>query len=114
MDGMTTQERYNDISERTGLSVDIIKRVLIAERESIVDTLKKGERSALIGRCVIRPELKSKLVIGGELRNYIDLKAEVASSLKSSLEEMGDFEISNEEMDNKQEGIRLRQIPSLI
>lgn len=115
MNGMTNQERYADISRISGLSEDIVKRVIAAERESILNSLKRGERAALIGRCVIRPEIKSKLVIGGTLKSYIDLKSEVTSSLKSSLEEMGSFEIADDNVENEHEsGIRLRQIPSLI
>ena len=115
MNGMTNQERYSDISRISGLSEDIVRRVIAAERESVLNSLKRGERAALIGRCLIRPEIKSKLVIGGSLKNYIDIKSEVTSSLKSSLEEMGSFEVIEDNMEYDNEpGIRLRQIPSLI
>ncbi len=115
MNGMTNAERYADISKISGLSEDIVKRVIAAERESILNSLKRGERAALIGRCVLRPEIKSKLVIGGTLKNYIDIKSDVTSSLKSSLEEMGSFEVIEDNISNEGEsGIRLRQIPSLI
>ena len=111
---MTTQERYEDIAKKSGLSVDIIKRVLIAERESVIESLKKGERATLVGRCAIKPEIKSKLVIGGKLEKYIDLKSEITPSLKTTLEELGEFEDSDLIDNYDDTGIRLRQIPSLI
>lgn len=114
MNGMTNQERYVDISKRSGLSVDIIKRVISAERDSVLESLKKGERAALIGRCVLRPEIKSKLVVGGDMVKYINIKSEVTSSLKSNLEDIGSFEVESGEDNSDMNGIRLRQIPSLI
>ena len=50
MVGMTTQDRLNDICEISGLSEDIVRRVFDAERQSIVKSLRKGERATLIGR----------------------------------------------------------------
>ncbi|MBO5388684.1 MAG: hypothetical protein J6A59_11190 [Lachnospiraceae bacterium] len=57
MEGMTTQERYNDICKICGLSEDIVRRVLNAERQSVANSLKRGERATLVGRVTIRPEL---------------------------------------------------------
>ena len=36
-----------------------------AERKSVAKSLRKGERANLIGRAVIRPELRRKLMVGG-------------------------------------------------
>ncbi len=108
--GMTTQERIDDICTISGLSEDIVRRVMTAEKESVAKSLKKGERANLIGRVVIRPELKKRLVVGGEFENYIKLNASVAASLESMLDGMEEFDaIEQPDMP----GIRLNQIPAL-
>lgn len=108
--GMTTQERIEDICKISGLSEDIIRRVMNAEKESIAKSLRKGERANLIGRVVIRPELKHRLVVGGEFENYIKLNATVAASLESMLDDLSGFEVSTIQ---EETGIRLNQIPAL-
>ena len=92
MTGMTTQERINDICALSGLSEDIVRRVMNAEKKSIVKSLRRGERANLIGRVVIRPEIRRRLVVGGEFENYIKLTANVASSLESMLDDLSGFE----------------------
>lgn len=108
--GMTTQERIEDICNRSGLSEDIVRRVMNAEKESIAKSLRKGERANLIGRVVIRPEIKRRLVVGGEFETYIKLNATAAASLEAMLDDLSSFEVATIEEDN---GIRLRQIPAL-
>ena len=63
---MTVNERLNDISEISGFSVDIVRKVQQAELESILKSLKQGERATLIGRCTIEPSIGSKMAYGGE------------------------------------------------
>ena len=67
MESLTVQQRLKDICSRCGLSEEIVKRVLSAERDSIVESLKHGERATLIGRCVLRPEKRQKLETGGRI-----------------------------------------------
>ena len=45
MTGMTTQERINDICNISGLSEEIVRRVMDAERKSVAKSLRKGERA---------------------------------------------------------------------
>lgn len=111
MRGMTTQERIEDICKISGLSEDIVRRVMNAEKESITKSLRKGERANLIGRAVIRPEIRQKLLIGGEFEGYIKLSASVAASLESSLSDLTGFETGNTL--KEEPGIRLTQIPAL-
>lgn len=114
MKGKTTQERYDEICSLSGMSEDVVRRVLSAEKQSIVNSLKRGERATLIGRCVLRPEIKGRLGIGCEVTNYIKVSAEVASSLEASLDGMTDFDIETEDVEDNAEGIRLNQIPALV
>lgn len=113
MSGMTTQERYDDISKLSGLSEEIVRRVLVAERESIVNSLKRGERSTLIGRCVVKPRLKQRLAVGGKMEGYIGLNVEITQSLKAELAKVKEFEMEGKKIDNGK-GIRLRQIQELL
>ncbi len=108
--GMTTQERIDDICNISGLSEEIVRRVMTAEKESIAKSLRKGERANLIGRAVIRPEIKRKLVVGGSFETYIKLNATVAASLESMLDDLSEFEVNTVE---EEQGIRLNQIPAL-
>jgi DNA replicative helicase MCM subunit Mcm2 (Cdc46/Mcm family) len=119
MNGMTTQERLNDICSLSGLSEDIVRRVIDAERQSLVKSLKRGERATMIGRCVIRPEIRSKLVAGEDgpvRRTYIKLNSSVAASMEALLKEMSDFEISDEpeEVNVEALGLRTAQIAALL
>ena len=112
MRGMTTQERYSDISKKSGMSVEVVRRVLLAERESIIESLKRGERATIIGRCTLVPEIKSQIVVGGTLKNYIKVSAGTASSLESELKELTEFE--DTDIREEDDGVRLTQIPALV
>lgn len=112
MIGMTTQERINDICQISGLSEEIVRRVMDAERKSVAKSLRKGERANLIGRAVIRPEIKRKLLIGGEFKSYIKLSITPAASLESMLDDLQAFETQTEQTQDDK-GIRLNQILAL-
>lgn len=97
MKGMNTQERLDDIRRICGFSEDIIRAVLKAERESILNSLKRGERATMIGRCVIRPEMKQRIAIGNQSDgvktvNTVKLSIEVSPSLSSEMAEVREFE----------------------
>ena len=111
MKGMTAQERYEEISKLSGFSTDVVRRVLSAEKQSIINSLKRGERATLMGRCVIIPELRRKLEVGGNFSYCIKLKAKPASALESALRDLTDFEGVEDKDD---ENIELLQIPSLL
>jgi len=115
--GMTTQERYDDICRISGLSEAIVRRVLLAEKESIVNSLRSGERATLIGRCVIRPRMRKKVVIGGNIENCVKLSVTATHSLRSALDDVKEFEVpqhGDSDNDEDIEGIMLSQIPSLV
>lgn len=133
MVGMNAKQRIDDICAISGLSEDIVRRVMSAERESIIRSLKRGERSALLGRAVIRPRITAvfdKQVItdanGNKkvihpvsedgipiTRQAIRLKVEAAPSLVSLLEKEANFECVGED---EFEGLDIRtaQIEDLI
>lgn len=115
MRNMTVKERIEDISKRCGLSEDIIRRVLQAEQQSIADSLKRGERATLIGRCTIVPEIRTRLGVGGKLKKEIKLSASVAHSLVVALSDLEDFIKDDTEEDSKvPEGVMVTQITGLI
>lgn len=116
MVGMTTQDRLDDICAISGLSEDIVRRVFDAERQSIVKSLRKGERATMIGRCVIRPEIRTKIEIGGEIKQFIKLYSNVAASMEAYLSDLTDFEVDDTDYDPNKlpDGIMITQIPSLV
>lgn len=116
---MTAQQRYEDISKRSGMSVDIVRAVLKAETESVIDSLKTGEAVNLPGRCSIKPMLRSKLVAGDQPSciNIIKLKAKPSSVLASALEDMREFDkrkAEDIEDSNLFKEVSIRQIPDLV
>lgn len=117
MNGMTTQERLDDICRRSGMSKEIVRKVMNAERDSVIESLKHGERAALIGRCVLRPEVRQRLVSENETKKCIKVQASISSTIQTALDELSDSEIDNSDFDSELEapdGIRLMQITSLI
>lgn len=110
---MTTQDRIDEISKISGLSADICRRVLNAETESIVRSLRRGERATLAGRVTLRPEIRQKMGLDCEIKNVVKVKAEVSSALESRLSDLQKFENREIEDDIPTEGIRLTQINSL-
>ena len=114
MVGMTTQERIDDICKISGLSEDIVRRVMDAEKKSIAKSLRKGERATLIGRAVIRPEVKRRIVTdevqGPHWETYIKLSASPASSPEAMLKDLDKFEAPVAQSETNEEIIeRLRQ-----
>lgn len=103
---MTVQERIDDIVKRTGMSEDIIRRVLVAEKESIVESLKRGEKATMMGRCVMEPGLKVKAIAGEGIRQMIVVKCTPAYSIVQELATMKGYKqseleyISDEDMEN--------------
>ena len=110
---MTVKERLEDISKRCGMSEDIVRRVLDAEKKSIIDSLKRGERATLIGRCVIIPELRSRLGVGCTMEKKIKLSATVTSSLASEFKDLGNFETNINNEESIPEGVMMMQLSSL-
>lgn len=97
---MTVQQRYDDIVKRSGLSEEILRRAFKATRESLADSLRKGERATLHGICTIVPEKRHRLSLGGEdMTSYIKLKADVSSALNSELNKEATF--LDKEVDEK-------------
>lgn len=117
---MTVNERIIDIQKRTGLSENIIRSVLKAETDSVIESLKKGERATLIGRCTFTPVKKSRLEIGGTLNTCLRVSVKASTKIENILKETEDFEV-DEDLDiqlkelNKQESqLRLSQIGDLV
>ena len=121
MSDMSLQERYEDICKISGLSEDIVRRVLKASRQSLAKSAKRGQRSTLPGICTIIPELKHKVEIGGlEMTSYVKLKAVPSNALSSELDKLSKFEETKEEKTdnsiklNYSNGVRVNQISALI
>lgn len=116
---MTAQQRYEDISKRSGMSVDIVRAVLRAETESAIASLRVGESVNLAGRCSIKPLMSSKLIVGDtpQCTNVVKLKAKASSVLISALSDMQEFDsrpVNKEEDENLFKEVSIRQIPDLI
>lgn len=107
---MQAKDRYQEIAEISGMSEAVVRRVLEAEKESVVNSLKRGERATLLGRCVMRPEISQRLGMDGKLENEIKVKISVANAITSALKGVTEFE--NEEV-AYESGIRLKRIPDL-
>lgn len=114
MRGMSIQERYEDISRRSGVPENTVKRVLVAERESVVESLKKGEKAILAGRCIIDPRIKQKLGLNGNINTSIYVKITPSATLSKELQKYPDFIESDESDDIDDASIAIGQIESLL
>lgn len=114
MGKMTVSERYADIAKRSGISEAVVQRVLAAQTESAVDTLKKGESVTIPGLCTIVPELRqgiSRDIGGFKEGKYIKVKASVLHSLQSRMAEVDGY--STEDMLDEDD-VETVQIGSLL
>ena len=75
---MTSLERIKEISERCGMSEEIVRVVLKAETDTVVDTLLRGEKAVWLGRCIIKPRVKG---------DEIMLSCAASSTLKKLVQE---------------------------
>lgn len=90
---MTSSERIKDISRRSGLSEDYVRRVLTAECESTAESLAKGENVTLLGRCTLVPSVLSKLVPAEngnapKIVKSIGIKIKPSKSMLARLEDL--------------------------
>jgi len=107
---MQAKDRYKEISEISGMSESVVRRVLEAEKESVINSLRRGERATLLGRCVMRPVMAQKLGLDGVLENEIKVKISVANAINSALQGIVEFDGTGQEYES---GIRLNRIPDL-
>ena len=116
MDGMTVQERLQDISQRSGASIDVVRSVLKAEAMSITESLLKGERATMIGRVTFRPELRTKAIVGGT-KKVIVCHITLASAIQQELDNVQGFAKSDdnglEELASQFPNLVTRQISAL-
>lgn len=86
MSEMSIQQRYDDISERSGLSEDIIRRVLIAAKQSIAESLRNGDRATLPMICTYIPEKRTKLGQDGVgVETYMKIKTKISSAIETEV-----------------------------
>lgn len=94
---MKVQERYIDISKRTGYSVDTVERVLQGRKESIIDDLKNGRGVIDYGICQINPYMQSILSVHGVIKNKPRLKIVASKNLVETLGNIENFTIDEDE-----------------
>lgn len=130
MKGISIQERYDDIVKRSGFSEDVVRQVLKVTKQSLVDSLKKGERATLPGVCTVTAETRYRLDENGNPKiKYIKLKASPSSALETLICEEGSVEEHTEDvnveaekemtpalkyMNREDVKVILPQIPSLL
>lgn len=128
---MTMQQRYSDIANKAGLSEDIVKRVLKASRDSLVDTLEEGYKAILPGIVTFEPKIRDRYKSEMATGKYVKVGAKASASLGTDLAKRGGFVRGGDEEDrieaeqevankllnfveNKEEGIITRQISALM
>lgn len=116
---MTVNERIKDISKRSGLSEDTIRRVLTAECESTAESLVKGENVTLLGRCTLIPSVYSRLVQGenGEapkIAKCIGIKIKPSKAMLARLEDLSVESLEENEEIYEIPRIATKQIEGLV
>lgn len=88
MDGMTVQERLQDISKRSGVNIDMVRSVLNAEAMSITESLLRGEKATMIGRVTLRPDMRIKPIVGGGTKKVICVHSTLSSAIQQKLDDV--------------------------
>lgn len=116
---MNVKDRLEDISKRSGLSEDIIRRVIEASRESIIDSLSKCERATLPGICTFNPEVARRIEVGTDknINTFIRIKAKPSSIITNTVidntnKKQTMDEVEEEEKLNILNATTITQIPS--
>jgi nucleoid DNA-binding protein len=119
MVGMTRQDRIKDICNRSGQSEYIVRRVLEAETASVTESLKRGERANLMGRCTMEPSLRTH-IRGAEGEDNIEMysrgikvKVKPSQALLDTLENIEKFEGNGGESQYNSSDILIPQIRAL-
>lgn len=121
---MTKIERIADIADRCNLSEETVRAVLKAEHDSMMDSLKHGEKVTLAGRVIVNPIMRHKLGYDstGQLVtiDYCSATAKPLGSVLDELSSMGAFDGGAEVEENKdlakllkENRIQVMNIPSL-
>lgn len=109
---MTISERMQDISEKSGLSVAVCRRVLDALSESTLESLVRGENVRIPNIVTLSPYISARMSNGGVFRDTAQVKITCSNTVLNTLEKIDSFDIDY--TSNKPEpGIRVSQIPSL-
>ena len=114
---MTVQERYNDICRRSGFSEEIVRRVLTAETDSCRESLRRGEKVTLMGRCTIRPNIayRASLAAPDGIERAVRLKAKANITLEESVRNADFDEDKNTDVEvGYRDGIMTTQIGALV
>lgn len=93
---MTKTARVEDIANRCGYSIEVVNAVLKAEKESTIDSLKRGEKVTLPGRCLISPVMKTRpAYVNGQLttENYLSATMRPLQSLLDCIEHVSEYEV---------------------
>lgn len=129
MSDMSAQNRYDDIARRSGLSEEVVRRVLRAAKESLAQSLKNDDRATLPGICTMLSEQRSKLVPGSIVPvTYTKIKAKASNAMETEVNKTAISNVENKASDDttdensaklniindKPSGIRLRQINALL
>lgn len=105
---MTKCERVADISKRCNYSEDIVNAVLKAERESMIESLKRGERVTLAGRVIVDPIIRRKMAYTNEGKltsiPYVSATSKPLGSVLDELAESKEF-VYDETLEEENENI---------
>lgn len=99
---MSVMERISDIAERSGMSDVVVRRVLKASRESLIETLKKGEKSTLPGIATYKVT---------EKKDGVGVRGRLSDTIVCQLQGM---KIPTETAEDMSEYIDTLQIPGLV
>ena len=112
MRNMSISERYDEIAKLSGLSEKIIRSVFNATKQSLEESLKRGERATLPGIVTFKPEIRIKTDYeNGGIKNYIKVKAAASSVISGELEKQSAFiEPTKSDLDDSAEKLNFTDI----
>lgn len=116
MPRISTKSAIEMIAEKSGMSVEMVRRVQKAETDYIIEMLSNGYKAQLPGRGTFDSVIRKKFLVGGIFEDYIKPTFTVSAVIRNALEEIDDYKdgIENDIDDLSDiEGVLLSQIPDL-
>ena len=108
------KEMYGKIESKSGLSEEIIRRILRATKEAVVEELRQGKTVTVPSIVTFTPVSKSRINIGGDsLTQYIKIKAKPSNALESELSHGSSCSINSDNLDADIEDINKQAMERL-
>jgi len=115
MERVTTQEHIKNVAKHCGLTEEIVRSVMNAEKECVINYLKTGRGAILPGRCIITPVLRHKTDQTSTQNPRIKLRVNISKIIESQVKKQETIEkLQAKENKGQSDEVVTGQIPGLV